>query len=131
MKYEAENGVENLTDARWRTAKAVGISEKTVSRIIKEKAICDATGQHMRSPHRNKNPRKRFKRDIDEFDQGVIRRTITNFQREYKQFSTLKALKRVLTEKINFDGCMETLRRIILDLGYEWKTTEDNRQALV
>lgn len=32
---------------------------------------------------------------------------------------------------INFDGFLETLRRILLDLGYEWKTTEDNRQTLV
>ncbi|KAL4720295.1 hypothetical protein ACJJTC_010547 [Scirpophaga incertulas] len=31
MKYEAEKGVENLSDARWQTAQAVGYSEHTIS----------------------------------------------------------------------------------------------------
>lgn len=44
MKYEAENGVERLTDARWRTSRAVVVSERTITRILKEKAECDATG---------------------------------------------------------------------------------------
>lgn len=34
MKHEAENGVENVIDARWRTAQAVG-SEHTISNILK------------------------------------------------------------------------------------------------
>ncbi|GBP80293.1 hypothetical protein EVAR_37970_1 [Eumeta japonica] len=36
MKFEAENGVERVTDARWRTSKAVGVSERTVTRILKQ-----------------------------------------------------------------------------------------------
>ncbi|GBP98222.1 PiggyBac transposable element-derived protein 4 [Eumeta japonica] len=35
MKFEAENGVERVTDAR-RTSKAVGVSERTVTRILKQ-----------------------------------------------------------------------------------------------
>ncbi|GBP09603.1 hypothetical protein EVAR_76591_1 [Eumeta japonica] len=73
MKFEAENGVERVTDARWRTSKAVG---------------------------------------------------------EYKQFPTLKSLKKILNEKINYKGCIETLRRLLFDLGYEWINTDDNRRML-
>ncbi|KAL4702142.1 hypothetical protein ACJJTC_019418 [Scirpophaga incertulas] len=43
MKYEAEKGVENLSDARWRTAQAVGYSEHTISNILKEERQAGAT----------------------------------------------------------------------------------------
>lgn len=38
MKTEATNNyAEKITDARWRTAKAVGVSESTVTRILRER----------------------------------------------------------------------------------------------
>lgn len=38
MKKEATNNyAEKLTDARWRTARAVGVSESTVTRILRER----------------------------------------------------------------------------------------------
>ncbi|XP_028163243.1 uncharacterized protein LOC114354866 isoform X2 [Ostrinia furnacalis] len=38
MKNEAKNNyAEKLTDARWRTAQAAGVSESTVTRILREK----------------------------------------------------------------------------------------------
>ncbi|GBP27681.1 hypothetical protein EVAR_12727_1 [Eumeta japonica] len=72
MKFEAENGVERVTDARWRTSKAVGVSERTVTRILKQKRESDSTGAVLRSPHKMKKPRKCLRRDIDNFDMAVI-----------------------------------------------------------
>lgn len=40
---------------------------------------------------------------------------------------TLKKLKEVLSEKIGFDGCTETLRKLLRESGYEWSRTHDNR----
>ncbi|CAG4936515.1 unnamed protein product [Parnassius apollo] len=105
MKYEAENGVEKLSDARWRTAQAVGITLKT--------------------------KRKRTKSNLDDFDMGILRRTIATFHTEFHELPTLRKLKQVLTERIGFNGCIETLRIILKESGYEWSKIDDNRKALV
>lgn len=124
MKKEAKEGVMNVTDARWRTSQATGVSEKTVTRILKEKIKADVTGSPMRSPHRHKKPRKSLKRDIAEEDKDIIRYTINNFQRDFNKAPTLHGLKEVLKERMNFNGCIETLRRLLLSIGYEFKSTK-------
>ncbi|CAG4953171.1 unnamed protein product [Parnassius apollo] len=58
MKYEAENGVEKLSDARWRTAQAVGVSESMITRILKEEKQAstsnDTSQKIFRSPSKPK-----------------------------------------------------------------------------
>lgn len=126
MKKEAIHGVENVTDARWRTSQATGVSEKTVTRVLKEKRKADETGSPMRSPHRNKKPRKCLKRDMDDADKQVIKHTISNFKSEFNKPPTLHALKKVLKERINFVGCIETLRSVLFEIGYEFKSSKNN-----
>lgn len=133
MKYEAKNGVEKLTDARWRTAKAVGFSESTITRILKEEnqasTSSDTLENIFKSPKKPK--RKRTKSQLDDFDMGVLRRTIATFHTEFNQLPTLRKLKQVLTERIGFNGCLETLRTILKESGYEWSKMDDNRFALI
>ncbi|GBP93354.1 hypothetical protein EVAR_85165_1 [Eumeta japonica] len=128
MKFEAENGVErNRCEAHF---KSCGSKRKNRYKNFEAKRESDSTGAVLRSPHKMKKPRKCLRRDIDNFDMAVVRRTINNFHKEYKQFSTLKSLKKILNEKINYKGCIETLRRLLFDLGYEWINTDDNRRML-
>ncbi|CAG5036700.1 unnamed protein product [Parnassius apollo] len=133
MKYEAENGVEKLSDARWRTAQAVGVSESTITRILKEEKQAstsnDTSQKIFRSPSKPK--RKRTKSNLDDFDMGILRRTIATFHTEFNELPTLRKLKQVLTERIGFNGCIETLRIILKESGYEWSKIDDNRKALV
>lgn len=133
MKYEATNGVEKLTDARWRTAKAVGFSESTITRILKEEKQASTSNDTLenifKSPKKPK--RKRTKSELDDFDMGVLRRTIATFHTEFKQLPTLRKLNQVLTERIGFNGCLETLRTILKESGYEWSKMDDNRSALI
>ncbi|CAG4982209.1 unnamed protein product [Colias eurytheme] len=135
MKYEAENGVENLTDARWRTAQAVGYSEHTISNILKEEKQAGASTSTGMAHKIFKSPSKRKrvcpKSTLDDFDTSVLRRTIMSFHVEFNEMPTLKKLKQVLSEKIGFDGCIETLRTILQKSGFEWSTTDDNRKILV
>ncbi|GBP57170.1 hypothetical protein EVAR_37849_1 [Eumeta japonica] len=113
MKYEAENGIERMTGDRWRSSKAVGVSERTVIRILKEKSKCDATGIQMESPHKIKKPRERVKPDIDESDKGVMRCTINNFHREYKQYPTGKCFEKGAYSKHEFWRTFRTLRPVV------------------
>lgn len=133
MKYEAEHGVEKLSDARWRTAQAVGVSESTITRILKEEK--QASTSNETSPKTFKSPskpkRKRTKSKLDDFDVGVLRRTIATFHTEFNELPTLRKLKQVLTERIGFNGCIQTLRTILKETGYEWFKIDDNRKALV
>lgn len=70
MKYEAENGVEKLTDARWRTAQAVGVSESTITRILKEEKQAgtskDVSQKIFKSPSKPKRARPKSK--LEDFD---------------------------------------------------------------
>ncbi|CAG4965576.1 unnamed protein product [Parnassius apollo] len=133
MKYEAENVVEKLSDARWRTAQAVGVSESTITRILKEEKQAstsnDTSQKIFRSPSKPK--RKRTKSNLDDFDMGIFRRTIATFHTEFNELPMLRKLKQVLTERIGFNGCIETLRIILKESGYEWSKIDDNRKALV
>lgn len=129
MKKEALHGVVNVKDARWRTSKATGVSEKTVTRILKEKKVADETGQPIRSPHRNKKPRKCLRRDIEEKDKAVIKDAITTYESEHDRTPTLNSLKKTLQKRIGFNGCIETLRRVLADIGYEFKGTKDDNSS--
>ncbi|KAL4713406.1 hypothetical protein ACJJTC_010391 [Scirpophaga incertulas] len=135
MKYEAEKGVENLSDARWRTAQAVGYSEHTISNILKEERQAGATTSTDIEQKIFKSPSKRKrvspKSTLDDFDMSVLRRTIMTFHIEFNEMPTLKKLKQILSEKIGFDGCIETLRKILRESGFEWSKTDDNRKALI
>lgn len=122
MKYEAENGVENETDARWRTAQAVGYSERTISNILKEEkqqaSLAETSGNSTDMAQiifKSPSKRKRVcpKSGLDDFDVSVLRRTIMSFHTEFNEMPTLKKLKEVLSEKIGFDGCIETLRKLL------------------
>ncbi|KOB66576.1 Uncharacterized protein OBRU01_21011 [Operophtera brumata] len=126
MKKEARNGVENVTDARWRTSQATGVSQKTVTRILKEKKTSEETGSPMRSPHRNKKPRKCIKRNMKEADVEVIKHTISNYQSQYNKPPTLYDLKKLLKESIHFVGCIETLRSVLFEIGYEFIPTKNH-----
>ena len=39
IKKEANNFAEKIADARWRTAQAVGVSKRTVTRILSERKV--------------------------------------------------------------------------------------------
>ncbi|XP_045781508.1 uncharacterized protein LOC123878358 isoform X2 [Maniola jurtina] len=81
-----------------------------------------------KSPLKPKRVRRKSK--LDDFNMGVLRRTIASFHIEFNELPTLRKLKQVLGDRIGFDGCIETLRTILKLSGYEWSKIDDNRKAL-
>ncbi|XP_045516861.1 uncharacterized protein LOC123709513 [Pieris brassicae] len=69
--------------------------------------------------------------NIDNFNQGVIKRTIHNFHKTNNELPTIGKLKKELEDDINFKGSERSLRRIVKSLGFWWKNTENNRKVLI
>ena len=95
-----------------RTAKVTGVSRSTVDRVRREKK---ETGILL-SPKKT-TARGPYK-PIDGFEQSAIRQKITEFYTVRRQLPTLKSLHQSLTEDIQFPGSVETLRKILHNLGY-------------
>lgn len=126
---ESNSDLSHLRNITQRTAEATGVSLSTVQRILKEEKELPCTSSKFTSPMK-----KRMKRDnkieIDSFTADIVRSTIQNFHVVHKEIPTLAKLRTVLNEKIGFEGCLETLRQLLLKLGYKWRKTENNRKVL-
>ena len=56
---------------------------------------------------------------MDDFDLCVVRRTVLGFY-ERKEIPTLCKIKEELVEKIGFSGCISSLHKILLDIGFKF-----------
>lgn len=68
---------------------------------------------------------------LDSFDIDTIKNKINEFYIVKKQIPTLRSLLRELRDSINFTGCHETLRRILISNGFEFKKNKDERSILI
>ena len=91
-------------------AKATGVSESSVRRIIREtKDIESGASTSFSTPHN---------------------RTFNDFYIVEKRRPTLKKVHEKLKKTLDFQGCISTLKKIIFKLGFCWKKTKNNRQML-
>ena len=69
--------------------------------------------------------------NVDNFDVSAIRNKITEFYFVRKQVPTLRSLLADLRDTLGFTGCRETLRKILLVNGYEFKKNSNGRSLLI
>ncbi|KAL4718993.1 hypothetical protein ACJJTC_013795 [Scirpophaga incertulas] len=129
MAKEAEEGVGNLKAVQKRTATATQTSLITVKRIVKEANSSELLSV-FRTPGK-KRPRSNPVTDVDDFDKGVIKRCIHNFHITNKALPTIKMIKNKLRDDIGYQGSATSLRKIIKNLGFRWRKTENNRKILI
>lgn len=124
-----EGVISNLKQNQKRTVCATRTSRATVSKISTQ---ADNSGllAVFRTPGK-KRPRAKPVTDIDNFDQGVIKRCVHNFHLINKELPTIHKLKQKLQDDINYQGSEKSLRRIMKNLGFGWKKTENNRKILI
>ncbi|KAJ8714797.1 hypothetical protein PYW08_004778 [Mythimna loreyi] len=128
---EPNSNLSNLRHIRHRTAQATGVSVRTVHRVLQEEKDLP------RTPHATfKSPMKRRrKRDnksnVDGYTAEVIRSTIRKFCIVNNQTPTLEKLKQIFQVKIGFNGGRDTLRSLLIKLGYHWRKTDHNRKVMV
>ncbi|XP_065204147.1 uncharacterized protein LOC135834240 [Planococcus citri] len=120
-----------------RAASYCNASLRTINRVKKEyNAAAEqnlplpAKCTKLSSPGKKRNKESFSK--CDEFDQQVIRRTISNFYLEDKPRvpSTSKLLS-VMKEDTGFPYCREKLRQLLHNMGYSWKKCGTRRKILV
>lgn len=137
MKEEATNKQVTIpiTKARERTAAAVGVSERLVTKInsdlkkLKEDEECETRKFSTPGKKRHNFPRRIT--GLDDFDKCAVRRTIYNFHLQKKCFPTVKLLLVELRDSINFEGQKSSLKTILKDLGFKWRKTQNNRKLLI
>ncbi|XP_076036265.1 uncharacterized protein LOC143022129 [Oratosquilla oratoria] len=116
------------TQALARTAKATNVSKSTVKRIL---STCN-TDVAPRKPTFS-SPKERIRSapvtDFDDFDKNVLRRCVVGFY-ERKEIPTLYKIKEELREKISFDGCLHSLRKVLLQSGFKYAKV-DGRKFLM
>ena len=101
-----------------RTVEATGVSRTTVFKIRKKQI---KTGV-LRSPKSSgRGPYK----PVDDFNQTVIRNNVQEFYTVRRQLPTVKSLHEVLKTDVD----LNLLRKEVLNLGYRWKRTKDNRKV--
>lgn len=132
MKNEAQEGLQfELKAVCKRTAVATGVSERTVSRIA---ATANAPGASMHEVFRTPGKKRAGKRSVTAISStnlGVIKRCIHNFHITEKELPNINLLLKKLTKLVNFQGKASSMRRVITDLGFRWKRTDDNRKILI
>lgn len=137
MKDEAQKGtvVIPLSKARLRTSTATGVSERVVSNINSELAdvsnISEGNGEKSFSTPNKCRSRRRPITDLDDFDKCVLRKLVYDFHLTEHRLPTAKLLFSALKEKINFKGCLKSLRLILKQLGFKWRRIQNNRKILV
>jgi transposase len=136
MKEEASKKMCTIpmTKARERTAAATGVSVRVVSKINKEletlKSREDGHSKTFSTPgkHRKKS---RPITDLDDFDKGVLRRLVYDFHVTKKRLPTAELLRAAMQEATDFRGGVTSMKKILKQIGFQWKKTENNRKLLV
>jgi hypothetical protein len=98
-----------------RTCKAAGISYSSVYRVVNGKSPPES------------NRRKERKKTLDDFDRCVIKRTVHSMYNR-KIAPTVSKIKKEIEDTIKISK--STLTLTLLDLGYEYKKSVDNRRLL-
>lgn len=115
-----------------RTALYTGVSVDSVKRVKREdeKRREECPDKMLSSPGK-KRFRPCIEDKIDDFDFGVIRRTIEKFYLELKVVPTTKKLLQKLREDINFPFSRETLRRLLKAKGFYFRKCNNKRKVLM
>nr|XP_049705178.1 uncharacterized protein LOC110377071 isoform X1 [Helicoverpa armigera] len=129
MQKEKDEGVHNVAQVQRRTAEATGVSIRTVSNILREAKKGDPNSD-FRTPGKNRNKPSPIT-GIDDFDKGVIKRCIYTFHVKEKAMPSISRLLTKLQTEINFKGSASSLSRIIKELGFKKRKTENNKMVFV
>ena len=132
MRKEAVQGAPiKLKKVLERVSEATGVSLSSVRRIKSElQSIESGESVSFTTPHKER-PRISRKATLDSFNEAVVRRTVNDFYITDKERPTLKKVHASLTKSISFDGSLNTLRKILLTLGFKWRKTRNNRKVLI
>lgn len=93
--------------------------------------FCIVLGQSSKfSTPKKSLKRESKKRNLDDFDKGVLKRVILNLHLTEKTLPTVKTILPKFKDATGYDGGRETLRLVIRDIGFRWRKSRTNRKIL-
>ncbi|KAF0701438.1 Uncharacterized protein FWK35_00034501 [Aphis craccivora] len=121
--------------AQIRTGEACGLSEHTVRRICSEAKHSEDKHYESKSVLSLKSPRKVYKRakivsELDDFDSDVVRRTVHEFYNR-SEYPTANLILNDLKQKINYSGCLRSVRNLLKNFKFSYKKCNDGRKFLM
>lgn len=112
------------------TSKACGVNKSTVSQICSEAKKSDISSAPVfLSPRKHRGPPKRHT-NLNDFEKDVLRRTIFDMY-DHGEFPTIKKLTLALKSKISYQGSDSSTYRILRNLGFKYRKSNDGRQFLM
>lgn len=111
------------------TSKMCGISLRSVQRCVQEQKSSSTPGSIFVSP-RKKYSREKKLTVLSDFDCDVARRTVLEFYDQGK-FPTAEKLRVKLQEKIDYNGSVRSIRRLLHTLGFKYNRANDGRKFLL
>lgn len=121
----------NLKKVMERVAMATGVSRSTVRRINKERnVVMDGEKSAFSTPNK-KRKKSAPKTDSEHCDRGVLRRYIIDYYLTNKKIPTVKRIHKKFVQENDYTGSAESLRRIMLEMGFYWWKTKPNRTILM
>ena len=104
-----------------RASAMTGVPRRTLSRL-------KSFGIETKQADRKQRSDKFF---IDDFDICVIRRTIINMYLNKRVLPTINAIHSEIINKIDFKGGKTILRKLLKEMGFNWKKCSTNRKILM
>ena len=98
-----------------------GVSKSTIERLMKR----DKTKEEKHELPRTKRVQ------LDEFDLGVLRRTVNAMYSERRILPTLSNIQTAMQEDIGYTGSKSILRKHMRQLGFTYRKSQNNRKLLM
>ncbi|KAJ4434511.1 hypothetical protein ANN_23073 [Periplaneta americana] len=109
-------------------AAIVKLNKEKIGRIRKEGKECKDKGIEISTPNKVTRPPAN---KVDDMGKCIIRREVHKYYSLYKETPTLGKLHKFCKRDIGFKVCKETLRKLILSMGFAFKKCKDKRKYLV
>lgn len=118
-----------IDQATQLAATATGVSTFLIKSIRKEMQA--AGNKPLQSPKKKDNKPPVNKIELDDMDQGILRRTVHETYIVDHQIPTVKLLLKKMQQKIDYKGHQETLRKQLHKIGFSFKKCIDKRKFLL
>ncbi|KAJ4440513.1 hypothetical protein ANN_08654 [Periplaneta americana] len=113
------------------TSEATGVSERVITRIVKEGIESLAKGSLSFSTPNGKKGERKKRVEVDNFTVCAIRQKIRGFYAVERECPTVGKLLTASKEDQVIDCGREFLRQTLKKIGFKWKKCQNNRKVLV
>ena len=124
---EKKSGMKLSLNRVWdRTAALTGVCRSTAQKIVEEKKKAQDEQQRPKQP-----PSSTSKVSLDDFDQGVVRRTIASMYSLKKILPTIDNIRIEIKHSIGYTGSKSRLRKDLLNMKFANTRCGVNQKVLM